>query len=761
MRLKHENKGFSLVELIITISVFAIVGVVLGAFMLSSSRAYSVNANELDIQEEAQLVANQLQEMILDTALGISYTYEATDEDGNRNTTFDIPADAADLDKTHLYIYGESYYYHIYWNVEEQKLYLVEYVYQVAEDGSSADFVPNDMTEAGVVLGEYISDFEVDLSKAASDRMVSFNILFKKPGSERDYLVAKSVSLRNNILLNYEGDIYETIGLEIEPKADNLTISPMSVTLWPGESRTYTVTKTCSRGGIPSQAVTWTLSSGEDGKTLSAGTRFVGNTLTIADDEECSLIYATATASGRDYSRSEAEGSIELKKVSTIYIPQVTGLSEVSNSIENNTVSRGGAYTIYVKAEGTYLSGSNFVLSEDNLSVTSTLGEEYVTTQVETSVEPLTGDRNQAKVTIYITDKALHGNSFNLNFNCKGKTLTLGTYTVSTGTEGLLKLESASGKEWLRLGSSTVKASFSDDTVAESYCDDSGNLKSKYYLKFVYNVYNSADQLVSTEYRTNSVAVTDSLTEYFAANSQSAGYTSVLDMTDKIFLTSGTVSVQAVLMSKTATNDVIAGYSNQVLYTIPAATLGFARNSSDTSRSNLVSYITKNQSSVPVYLTFTSGFASGKTPGLYSGLVALSPENIGIASVDSTLKKITVTGSNDANYKTNGGAMLKLKYGGLANGVTVKYVSANLEGTKYYIPLNKDEWTLKSSYLDDDDKRHSYYVYYMDDTHKLEISYVDDDFDKAEYYTMVNLTWNKSGNYVLDNENKSWKIDIS
>lgn len=42
MRLKHENKGFSLVELIITISVFAIVGVVLGAFMLSSSRAYSV-----------------------------------------------------------------------------------------------------------------------------------------------------------------------------------------------------------------------------------------------------------------------------------------------------------------------------------------------------------------------------------------------------------------------------------------------------------------------------------------------------------------------------------------------------------------------------------------------------------------------------------------------------------------------------------------------------------------------------------------------
>ena len=122
MKLKRENKGFSLVELIVVIAIFSVVSIAIGGFLLAAQRSYAVSANELDIQEEAQLVANQLQEMILDTSLGISYQYVVVDEHGTELIDY-MTNDAetvlpeGDLDKKDRYIYGLDYYYHIYWNI--------------------------------------------------------------------------------------------------------------------------------------------------------------------------------------------------------------------------------------------------------------------------------------------------------------------------------------------------------------------------------------------------------------------------------------------------------------------------------------------------------------------------------------------------------------------------------------------------------------------------------------------------------------------
>ena len=96
MRLERENKGFSLVELIVVIAIFSVVGVVIGGFLLAANRSYAVSANELDIQEEAQLVANQMQEMILDTSFGISYQYVVTDDTGTELIDY-MENDAATL----------------------------------------------------------------------------------------------------------------------------------------------------------------------------------------------------------------------------------------------------------------------------------------------------------------------------------------------------------------------------------------------------------------------------------------------------------------------------------------------------------------------------------------------------------------------------------------------------------------------------------------------------------------------------------------
>ena len=199
MKLNRENKGFSLIELIIVIAIFSVVSVAIGGFLLAAQRSYAVSANELDIQEEAQLVANQLQEMILDTSLGISYQYVVVDAAGTELIDY-MTDDAStvlpegDLAKKELFIYGLNYYYHIYWNKETSELYLVEY-----EKTGATPQLADGMPSTGVVLGEFVTDFDVNLSHVASDKMVSFDVEFKKPGGERAYTVSRNICIRNNI----------------------------------------------------------------------------------------------------------------------------------------------------------------------------------------------------------------------------------------------------------------------------------------------------------------------------------------------------------------------------------------------------------------------------------------------------------------------------------------------------------------------------------------------------------------------------------
>ena len=67
-----RNKGFTLVEIIIAIAILTIVGGVIGSFVLISQKQYNYGASETDIQYEAQLLVNQLQELLIDASKEVS-----------------------------------------------------------------------------------------------------------------------------------------------------------------------------------------------------------------------------------------------------------------------------------------------------------------------------------------------------------------------------------------------------------------------------------------------------------------------------------------------------------------------------------------------------------------------------------------------------------------------------------------------------------------------------------------------------------------
>ena len=757
MKIRRENKGFSLVELIITIAIFSVVGVTLGAFLLSSSRAYSINANELDIQEEAQLVANQLQEMILDTPIAISYKYSGVDDAGNLIDTFDVPVDMADVDQTNLYIYGVDYYYHIYWNKEEQKLYFVDY-----QKGPTG-FAPNDMDATGVVLGEYISDFFVDMSKVNSDRIVSFSIVFKKPGSERDYLVSKTVALRNNISANRETtEVYNALGITVAPAADSMSLSPTVDYLWPGESRPFTVTLNCSQGGVPNQGVNWTIKSKDTSYTTLDGGTFMtsSNTLQVSANEDSSWIEAKASAMGYDYTNNT---DLPLVQIANIYVKQIRKLEVVSTTMDTGVVGAGGRYTVVVAMQGENIDGMALD-GENGIDAYAIEGAGYITSLV---VEP--HGELQAKVTFDLAANTPKGAKIQLGFKPKRMEFydvvtTTDVYTVN-GNKEMLMLESGSGTDWLRLGTSIANVKFVDEDVKDTYCHSNGGLKTGFYMKYVYEVYDSNSVKVATAYRTSGSGNGNDYTQYFEASS-SGVFRSVVKMTEKMFLTSGEIKVKAYLMSKTDGESVEVGSSNVCTFVVPEVTVGYKRNIEDTAVSSMISYITNDRNSTPIYITFTSGYVAGSTPSLNYVLAKISPEaSYGeISYVDSSNGKVTVTGRENSwwyNYY-NKGNTINFTYAELPNGVEIKLVSANVKNNnwrnpdRYYVPTNKDEWTLVNSYLDSSNKLHSFYKYYINDTNYMYIYYVGNTFNSATLYKLENQSWKDDGKYKIDVGNNNW-----
>lgn len=78
MKMKMNNRGFSLVELIVATAILGIIALGAGAFMVAGARAYSSLNYTVRLQNEAQLAMAQLQEYTVDCAKGITWVPAGT-----------------------------------------------------------------------------------------------------------------------------------------------------------------------------------------------------------------------------------------------------------------------------------------------------------------------------------------------------------------------------------------------------------------------------------------------------------------------------------------------------------------------------------------------------------------------------------------------------------------------------------------------------------------------------------------------------------
>ena len=166
MKKSSNNKGFSLIELIASVAVVMIIGGAIVSFLLTGSNSYASVINNTDLQEEAQLVVNQISDIVITAEKAVNFNSTAKK----------------------LEVFNEDGKYEIVFKDGENKLYYNQF----SRRPGTRIFDP---ISVDVLMAENVSDFWTDITKVESTNRVVTRIVFENHSSI--YAKEETIALRN------------------------------------------------------------------------------------------------------------------------------------------------------------------------------------------------------------------------------------------------------------------------------------------------------------------------------------------------------------------------------------------------------------------------------------------------------------------------------------------------------------------------------------------------------------------------------------
>ncbi|MBR5360572.1 MAG: prepilin-type N-terminal cleavage/methylation domain-containing protein, partial [Lachnospiraceae bacterium] len=193
--IRKNNKGLSLVELIVAVAILAVVGVAIMGFVAFSSRNYTQANKNVKLQYEQQMTVNRIRDIVLETSRAIAY-----DDTTHALTVFSdtsgssLAMDGVDADANPI-IVSRIYFTEAAEGEDAGKLFLLTKTLTSSDiDGKKYSEIA--ITGTGDELTDTVKEFSADLSDVGNGK-VTLHITFKV--GEREVEVHPEITLRNKI----------------------------------------------------------------------------------------------------------------------------------------------------------------------------------------------------------------------------------------------------------------------------------------------------------------------------------------------------------------------------------------------------------------------------------------------------------------------------------------------------------------------------------------------------------------------------------
>ncbi len=336
-KMKQDQKGLSLVELVVAIAILAIVATAIAGFMVTGSRSYASTSSEVNIQYESQLTTNQISDLLIDATEGISYEIDGS----LYNKDSEGPASPSNK-KLSIFTSvvnptsGLSDYFAdiVEWKLSDQKLYYSRY--HVTKTGNV--YTLGTAVTTNKLMSDYATGFSANLDQVSSNNIFQLSMDFENAGKK--YHTNNNITLRNTLAVNRKSSSVSggtpPFGSYVVTDVD---ISPGDIILAPGGVANFSAF--VKGTGSPPQAVTWDITT--PAALLKAGTKIdAGGKVTVDASETIASFTVRVT--------SVADPSIS--KTANVYVKKIDSLTLSGGPAH---IYKNTSFTLIVNVAGTNL----------------------------------------------------------------------------------------------------------------------------------------------------------------------------------------------------------------------------------------------------------------------------------------------------------------------------------------------------------------------------------------------------------------------
>lgn len=361
--MRKDQSGFTLVELLIAVTIMAIVIASVCGFIIVGSKSYASGNSDISVQQEAQLALNQMSDVLIDTTRSVNYAaYDdsgaatlglkdaefAFEPSGKSLTMYNGVSVKANDDSETVEESNGNKNYQFYWDKAEETLFY-------SEIGITEQDFPIPGETGCVVLAEHVTEFSIDLTQVEEKRVVQIAMTFVN--GNKEYKTSNNITIRNKVGIN-DAEIpalNRSVELSVTPKEG-------SVILEPGEEYHFSTPKVSGKN-VLDKSVVWSIEGKGSGDPPAGGATPDGSAfidtdngiIRIASTESASSFNVTITTNAKNSEGNHASTTVTVfvKRAHSVTLSKRnTGDSDTSGALE---LSAGQDFVIDANVEGVKL----------------------------------------------------------------------------------------------------------------------------------------------------------------------------------------------------------------------------------------------------------------------------------------------------------------------------------------------------------------------------------------------------------------------